>query len=147
MSNFNKYAFLEDLEDSLLQEIINENLTSEDEIMDFIFSELENQVIYYSDCFDISKALNLTSFEGFGLGDAKTINDLAYFGLYDFVNDEFDFSLINNGIENLENFDKWSFSDNCVNVANGKTKTQCTQYSKEFTYCELFKYYLKEYAN
>jgi len=147
MSNFNKYAFLEDLEDSLLQEIINENLTSEDEIMYFIFSELENQVIYYSDCFDISETLNLTSFTGFELGDAKNINDLAYFGLYEFVNEEFNFKLINKGIENLKKFDKWIFSDNCVNVANGKTKTQCTQYAIDFTYCELFKYYLKEYAN
>jgi len=147
MSNFNKYAFLGDLENSLLWEIINENLTSEDEIMDFIFSELENRVIYYSDCFDISKTLNLTSFEGFELGDAKNINDLAYFGLYEFVNEEFNFKLINKGIENLKNFDKWIYSDNCINVPNGKIKTQCTQYSKEFTYSELFKYYLKEYAN
>lgn len=147
MNTFNKYGFIENLTQTLLQEVLDENLNNIDEIHEYIQIDLDNAVIYYQDCFEIAQSLSLTCFTGFELGDATTINQLAYFGLYEFVNEELDFSLIELAIKNREEFIKFAFSDNCINVSGGKTKTQCTQYSKEFTQVELFEYYLKEYAN
>lgn len=147
MENFNEYQFIDDLQNELLQRILNEELTDSSEIWDFIHPELDNQVIYYSDCFDICKKLCFTDFTGHDLGEINGICQAAYCALYDWINDELDYNLIESAIEQKEDFDRFLFSDNCINVEGGKTKTQCTQYRKEFTTVELFEYFLKEYAN
>jgi len=146
MSNFNKYAFLDDLKTLLLDEVINENLTDIDSIQDFIHEELERQVMYSRDCFEIAMDLNLTDFNDFELGVPTSIYQLAYMGLYEFTIENFDHGLIESAIEYKDEFIKFVFSDNCINVEGGKTKTQCTQYSKAFTQIELLEYYLKEYS-
>ena len=99
MQEFNKWAFLSDLKDSLLNEIKNGYLTDTDQIHEFISYDLDNAVIYYADCFAIAAALNLTSFTGYELGDATDICQLAYFGLYEFINEEFNYSEIEAAIE------------------------------------------------
>lgn len=100
MSTFNKYDFLDDMKEFLLSEIQNGDLTNLDEIQEYIATELESQVIYYSDCFDICKSLCLTSFTGYELGDATDISQLAYFGLYEWTNEELDFSEIETALKN-----------------------------------------------
>lgn len=99
MQEFNKWGFLVDLKNDLLSDVNNNNLTDIEDISQFIAAYLDNVVIYYSDCFDIAAGLNLTSFTGYELGDATDICQLAYFGLYDFINEEFDFSEIEKAIE------------------------------------------------
>jgi hypothetical protein len=147
MNNFNKYGYIEDLQDLLLQAILDNDLDRADYIGDHIAADLDNQVIYYQDCFEIAEALSLTSFTGYELGDATNISQLAYFGLYEFINEELDYNFIENAINAKEDFDIWAASDNCINIPGGLTQTQCTQYGKNFTFLELFKYYLQEYAN
>jgi hypothetical protein len=71
---FNKYQFLRDLEDEIRGEIEN-----------------GNACIYYSDCFDICKELNATDFTDYEMfGEIKSINQLAYAALYEYVFDEYD---------------------------------------------------------
>lgn len=147
MNNFNKYGYIEDLTDLLLQAILDGDLEYADYIHDHIAADLDNQVIYYQDCFEIAEALSLTSFTGFELGDAENITELALFGLYEWANENLDFNLIENAINAKDEFEIFVHSDNCINIPGGLTQTQCTQYGKNFTYLELFKYYLKEYAN
>lgn len=147
MNTFNKYQFIDQLQSELLERVIDCDITEADEIWEYVHAELDTAVIYYSDCFDICKALNFTDFTGHELGDIYGINQAAYCALYDLVNDELDITLIESAIDQKEQFYEFMFSDNCINVSGGKTKTQCTQYGKEFTPVELFEYYLKEYAN
>lgn len=99
MNTFNKYGFLEDLKTDLLSEIENGYLTDTDEIWERIYSYLDNSVIYYSDCFEICQALNFTDFTNHELGEATNICQAAYFALYDWVNEEFDYSEIEEAIE------------------------------------------------
>lgn len=99
MQEFNKWGFLVDLKEDLLNEVKNGYLTDSDEISEFVHAYLDNCVIYYDDCFDICKGLSLTSFTGYEFGDATNISQLAYFGLYEFINEEFDYSEIEKAIE------------------------------------------------
>jgi hypothetical protein len=99
MNSFNKYGFLEDLKTDLLSDVKNGYLTDTNEIWDYIHSYLDNSVIYYSDCFDICKALNFTDFTNHEFGEINGICQAAYFALYDWVNEEFDQSEIEEAIE------------------------------------------------
>jgi hypothetical protein len=146
MENFNKYNFLEALRNDILAEILNENIKDSNDVYEFIHSEIDRSVIYYSDCFDICKELNFTDWSNSQLGDITNICQAAYLALNELVEDEFDTRKMEQAIDNLETFIEWSHSDNCINVEGGKTKTQCTQYSHAFEYFELFKYFVNEYA-
>lgn len=85
MGTFNIHQFmgmlLRDINDGRERGYIN---NSED-VQNEIDSHLENATIYYSDCFDICKELDLIDFKGYSLGDAKNISELAYFGLWEYV--------------------------------------------------------------
>lgn len=89
-TEFNKYEFLRNLNQELTNEIEKGNIENEDQIQEYIDSELDNACIYYRDCFEIAMELNLTDFNDFELGEAKNIGQLAYFGLYELVNNELD---------------------------------------------------------
>lgn len=99
MQEFNKWGFLEDLKNDLLSDIESGYLSDSEEIQERIFAYLDSAVIYYADCFAIAAALNLTSFAGYELGDAENICQLAFFGLYEFVNEEFNYREIEIAIE------------------------------------------------
>ena len=90
MSQFNKYEFLRNLNEELTNQIENGNIDNEDQIQEYIDSELDNACIYYRTCFEIAMELNLTDFTEFELGTANNISQLAYFGLYELVNNELD---------------------------------------------------------
>lgn len=146
MKNFNKYDFLEALKNDILAEILNENITDLEGIEDYLNSEIDRSVIYYSDCFDICQALMFTDWSDNQFGVIDNITQAAWVALRELVDDEFNTRKMEQAIENLESFIEWSHSDNCINVEGGKTKTQCTQYRKAFDYFELFKYFIHEYA-
>jgi hypothetical protein len=97
--SFDGYRFLIFLKSNLLDEISNNNLCDMDEAWTFIHEAIENEIIYYADCFDICKDLNFTDFTGHELGDATNICQAAYFALYDWINEQFDFSEIEEAIE------------------------------------------------
>jgi hypothetical protein len=81
---FNKYHFIEDLKNHLEAESIYYN---EFEIL--ISEYLDNEVIYYSDCWNICKELNYTDFNSNHFGKAENICQLAYFALYDLVHEHY----------------------------------------------------------
>jgi len=80
MKNFNKYSFLEELEDSIRTE-------QPEDIWEMVHQEIDRECIYYSDCFDIIKALNFTDWEDNELGQINNITQLAFISLYEFVVD------------------------------------------------------------
>lgn len=87
-NTFNKYDFLREIKNSLISEeyVIDEE-TAHEEINRLI----ENEVIYYADCFDICKELNATDFYLDEMGEhAKDITELAYYALLEVVNKEID---------------------------------------------------------
>lgn len=90
MRTFNKNQFLTELADEIKIEIENGNITNEDDIKEYVNSSIENACIYYSDCFDIVIELNATEFEGYDFVTAKNISELAFFTLYDFVQEKYD---------------------------------------------------------
>ncbi len=81
---FNKYHFISDLTDYIKSEATNYS-----DFEQLISEYLDNQVIYYSDCFDICKELHLTDFEHEFFGMCKDICQLAWCGLYDLVQYEY----------------------------------------------------------
>ena len=81
---FNKYHFISDLTDYIKSEATNYS-----DFDQLVNEYLDNQVIYYSDCFDICKALILTDFEHELFGTCKDICQLAWCGLYDIVQSEY----------------------------------------------------------
>ena len=89
-TEFNKYEFLRNLNQELTNEIEKGNITDEDQIQEYIDSELDNACIYYRTCFEIAMELNLTDFTDFDMGTATNISQLAYFGLYELVSYELD---------------------------------------------------------
>jgi hypothetical protein len=82
---FNKYDFIRDTKDIILSEL--ENITDIDQ---FINEIIDNEVIYYSDCFEICKELNFTHFEHDIFGMCKDICQAAFCALYDLIYDESD---------------------------------------------------------
>ena len=87
MENFNKYLFIENLTADIKAEIEKGNISSYDEIQDYINSDIETACIYYSDCFAICASLCATEFET-GFGVASNISELAYYALMEFIQDE-----------------------------------------------------------
>lgn len=81
---FNEFDFIENLK----SEILNHNFTTLDELEEFIHQQLDNEVIYYSDCFDIIKVLNFTNFEDNIFGECKDVCQAAYCALYNLIYDQ-----------------------------------------------------------
>ena len=78
MSRFNAFAFLNDLEEQILEE----NPSDPNE---FIHEQIDTEVIYYKDCFDILKELHFTDWEDHEFGNPTNISQLTFIALYDFV--------------------------------------------------------------
>jgi len=85
MDTFNKYVFLDDLKETIEQEFATE--TPEDGVTDIIHREVDNAVIYYSQCYQIIAECGVTDFENHDIfGTPTNIQQLAYIALFDFVN-------------------------------------------------------------
>jgi hypothetical protein len=89
MSTFNKYNYLQDIKTELINEINAGNIESYDDIQEYLFQDIDNQVIYYSDCFDICKELNATDFTAYS-SECNNICQLAWNALYEFICEELD---------------------------------------------------------
>ena len=80
MKTFNEYAFLEDLQTTIKEE----NPT---DVWELIYEEIERECIYYADCFEIVRALNITDWKDNEFGEITSITQLAFVALYEFVSD------------------------------------------------------------
>jgi hypothetical protein len=90
MKTFDKYGFILDLNDFLINEINNGNET---DINTLIYEYIDNECIYYSDCWNICQALNANDFTAFDI-ECTTINQLAYCALWELVCNELNISEI-----------------------------------------------------
>ena len=52
-----------------------------------IHHEIDNECIYYADCFEIVRALYITDWKENEFGEITNIQQLAFVALYDFVID------------------------------------------------------------
>lgn len=82
---FNKYQFIDEVKESLKKEL--ENI---EDINQFLDKKIDNEVIYYYDCFEICKELNFIDFEHEIFGTCKDICQAAYCALYDLIHEESD---------------------------------------------------------
>jgi len=80
MKTFNEYDFLEDLKGTIKEE----NPT---DVWELIYEEIERECIYYADCFEIVRALNITDWKDNEFGEITSITQLAFVALYEFVSD------------------------------------------------------------
>jgi hypothetical protein len=101
MNTFNKYNYLEDINNELINEINAGNIQTYDDIQEYILTDIDNQVIYYSDCFDICRELNATDFTAYA-SECNNISQLAYQALYEFICDELDTNKLGLLINELE---------------------------------------------
>jgi hypothetical protein len=98
--SFNKYKFVANLLDEITTEIENSRITSLDDVHEFINIELDNAVIYYSDCFDICKELNATDFTAYEI-ECNTIEQLAYACLNEYVYGEIELGELDDRIMDI----------------------------------------------
>jgi len=77
---FNKYQYLESLYDLIQME-------SPSDVWEFIHQEIDNAVIYSSDCFQIIAECGMTDWKENEFGEITNIQQLAFVALYDFVID------------------------------------------------------------
>ena len=91
MKEFNKYNFKEELTEAISEFLTDSNFKDDDvdsEVYDFICQHVENQVIYYSECWDICRAFQVNDFE-ISTGEyATNISELAYHTLFDYAMEE-----------------------------------------------------------
>jgi hypothetical protein len=88
MKTFDKYGFIQDLNDFLISEINNGNET---DINTLIYEYIDNECIYYADCWSICYELQANNFDSFDI-ECKTITDLAICALWELVNEELNIS-------------------------------------------------------
>ena len=101
MKDFNKYTFLNDLEEMIKNDLESGNIDPDfDSVQDYIYSVIENQVIYYADSWAIAYELGSNDFENPITGETcKDITELAFYSLLDYVQEEID---IDSFIDNYE---------------------------------------------
>ena len=80
MNNFDAVEWLAELEDSLR----NDNPSDK---WEYIHHEIDNAVIYYTDCVAIVASLQYWDWEDNELGRIDNITQLAWVALYDYVVD------------------------------------------------------------
>ena len=83
----NRQTYLSDLRDELIAEINAGTIQDYDGIQDYIMQDIDNQTIYYSDCFDICKELDATDFTAYS-SECNNICELAWQALYEFICEE-----------------------------------------------------------
>ena len=81
METFNKYAFLEQVQEGIKED-------KPDSVWEYIHHEIDSAVMYYTDCVAIVLALQFWDWEENEFGRIDNISQLAWVALYDFVADE-----------------------------------------------------------
>lgn len=98
MKRFNKYHFISDLKDSIGEFIEDSEFEDDQDISDnvneYIHELINNEVIYYHDCWQICMQEGNTDFLIEQTGEtAKNITELAYWTLWDIVEESIDYHL------------------------------------------------------
>tara|TARA_R100000544_G_C2221297_1_gene57731 strand:+ start:254 stop:604 length:351 start_codon:yes stop_codon:yes gene_type:complete len=98
MERFNKYNFISELKESIGEFIEDSEFENDeditDEMQEFIHNYINDATIYYVDCWAISYELGCSDFTIEQTGTkAKNINELAYWSLWDLVEDSINYHL------------------------------------------------------
>ena len=98
---FNKYQWLREQKESLKEYILTEwangNTPDYGEVCEQLQNDIDNDVIYYNDCWDICKELaEVTEWDKMELGPVTNLAQLAYISLYEFANENLDLEEIIN---------------------------------------------------
>ena len=80
--SFNKWTWARECDEELARQLKDGHLTNEEECWDLVFNMISDAVTYNSDCFDIVKELNYTTFAG-ATFPINNICDAAYNALYE----------------------------------------------------------------
>ena len=97
---FNKYRYLRDLEAEIIDQAESGSFSDIDNVWEYVHQDIDNQCIYYSDCFDICKELHATDWSDNMYGmEITNISQLAYTALYEYVCEELDLSDVEELIE------------------------------------------------
>ena len=96
MKDFNKYQFLRDLEEMIQNDLDSNNIDLDyDSIQEYIYSIIDDQVIYYTDAWAIAYELGENEFNNPITGETcKNITELAFYSLLDYVQNELDIDSI-----------------------------------------------------
>jgi hypothetical protein len=92
---FNKYQWLREQKESLKEyinaEIANGNTPDYGDLCEQLQNDIDNDVIYYNDCWDICKELaEVTEWDKMELGPITNLAQLAYASLYEYANETLD---------------------------------------------------------
>jgi hypothetical protein len=98
--SFNKYQWLEEQKKSLREYLANEPEATYDDLYDHMLSDIDNDCIYYTNCWDICKQLApVDEWDKMELAPITNISQLAYAALYEFATDNIDIEDILEGGE------------------------------------------------
>lgn len=95
---FNKYEFLANLMETILEEVKIDNLGPDNDVYVIIYNEIDRECIYTYDSFEICKELGFVNWEDSDL-PVNNICQAAYSALSECVNEELDFKLIDMAIQ------------------------------------------------
>ena len=92
---FNKYKWLKEQTESLKEyinyEVAHGNTVDYSDLQEQLHNDIDRDVIYYSDCWDICKELaEVTEWDKMELGPITSLQQLAYASLYEFANENLD---------------------------------------------------------
>ncbi len=98
MERFNKYDFISDLKDSIGDFLDESNFEDDQDISEemhqFIHEQIDNEIIYYHNCWQICMQQGNPDFHIEQTGEtAKDITELAYWTLWDIVQESIDYHL------------------------------------------------------
>lgn len=98
--SFNHYKWLEEQKQSLREYLANDPDATYDDLHDQLLSDIDNDCIYYSHCWDICKQLAPSNdWDKMEFAPITNINQLAYAALYEFATDNIDIQSILDGEE------------------------------------------------
>jgi len=78
--SFNLTEWLENLENEIIEQIKDEQITNDNEMRDYIHEEVDNACIYNSECLDIIDALNAYDFTAYEF-ECTNLAQVAYCAL------------------------------------------------------------------
>jgi hypothetical protein len=88
---FNKYTWIKEQRELLLESA--QNGATYDELQDQLMSDIDTDCIYYTNCFDIIKALGFTDWSEAEF-EVKNVTQAAYCALYELACEEIDIDAI-----------------------------------------------------
>lgn len=86
---FNKYTWLQEQTESLKDYIRNDRDTTVDDLQEQLHHDIDNDCIYYANCFDIIKGLHFTDFTNTDF-EITNVCQAAFAALYEFAQEELD---------------------------------------------------------